>query len=73
MEHGAWDDHLEGPVERGGLDIGVAHNETIGIRGNETHEVLLDIEQDASEDRAARVAGGHLIDLVDHLRKDVAG
>ena len=54
VEHGAGVDHdLEGPVERGGLDVGVAHDETIGIRSNETHEVLFDVEQDARKDRAA--------------------
>ena len=64
---------LKAAFQRGGLDLSVAHGQTVGVCGNEADRVVLDGHVHAVEDRAVLVRRGNAPDAADHLGQDVGG
>ncbi len=64
---------LEAALQRGGLDLRVAHGQTIGVGGNEADRIVLDGHVHAVEDRAVLVRRGNAPNTADHLGQDVRG
>ncbi len=62
---------LEAALQGGGLDLGVAHSQTVGVGRDEADRVVLDGHVHAVEDRAVLVRRGDAPDTADHLGQDV--